>query len=137
MIPFETRKRLYKTFLMPHFNYCAKCCHFCSKRATEKLEKLNGLSLCFVWPNLNNQILVKILSTVFEIVNCNSDLDVNDNELTVSLLDQIKLRESGYILNGASPMNYAPGVIRQQNLELATKIDKFRSVTSYKVEEEN
>ena len=102
MFPFDT---LYEAFITPHFNYCSESWLFCSKRATEKLEKLNERSLRFVWHDhsssnqtllsksgqttLANQRLSKILSTVFKIVNYTSD--VNSNEVPVSLLDLINL----------------------------------------------
>ena len=78
----KTRKRLHEAFVLPHFNFCAETWHFCSKRSTEKLEKLNEQSL--VWRDqsstyqtllresgqtLTNQRPAKILGTVFKSVN--------------------------------------------------------------------
>ena len=85
MLPFETRQRLYQAFITPHFNYCAESWHFCSKRLTEKLEKVNERALRFVYRDqsstyeallkqnksntLRNQRLTKILNTVYRVVN--------------------------------------------------------------------
>ena len=41
MFPFETRIKLYQTFIVLHLNYCAESWHFCSKRSADKLEKMN------------------------------------------------------------------------------------------------
>ena len=49
MLPFETRMKLYQSFIVPHFNYCAETWNFCSKSATTKLEKLNERALRFVY----------------------------------------------------------------------------------------
>ena len=110
MFPFDIRKRLYEAFIVPHFNYCSESWHFCSKRGTEKLEKLNERSLRFVWRDhsssyqillsksgqttLANQRLSKILITVFKIETCISHADLN--EVPVSFLDLINLRKSTY-----------------------------------------
>ena len=47
MLPFEPRLKLYQAFIVPHFNYCAESWHFCIKRLTDKLEKLNERVLRF------------------------------------------------------------------------------------------
>ena len=49
MLPFETRMKLYQSFIVPHFNYCAETWNFCSKGVTTKLEKLNERALRFVY----------------------------------------------------------------------------------------
>ena len=41
------RENLYRAFIAPHFNYCAKSWHFCCNRLTEKLKKLNERALRF------------------------------------------------------------------------------------------
>ena len=43
------REKLYRTFIAPHFNYCAESWHFCSNRLTGKLKKLNEQALRFVY----------------------------------------------------------------------------------------
>ena len=40
LLPLQLRENLYRTFIAPHFNYCAESWHFCGNRLTEKLEKL-------------------------------------------------------------------------------------------------
>ena len=41
LIPEDTLLRLYKAFIMPHFNYCSSVWHFCGVRSTEKIDTLN------------------------------------------------------------------------------------------------
>ena len=85
MLPLETRKRLYRAFIIPHFNYCSETWHFCSKNDIVKLEKANERVLWFVFnekqtsycellnkiglPSLANQRLVKIVCIVFTAIN--------------------------------------------------------------------
>ena len=85
MLPFETRMKLYQSFIVPHFNCCAETWNFCSKGATTKLEKLNERALRFVYRDYSssyemlfkqsgyqtslNQRLAKILTTVYKVVN--------------------------------------------------------------------
>ena len=38
-------RKLYKAFVLPHFQYCSVVCHFCSSRNSEKLEPLNKRAL--------------------------------------------------------------------------------------------
>lgn len=108
MLPFETHMKLYQSFIVPHFNYCAETWNFCSKGATTKLEKLNERALRFVYRDhsssyemllkqsgyqtLLNQRLAKILTTVYKVVNrqCVSE----------SLCDLVELRKSNYNLRG-------------------------------------
>ena len=108
MLPFETRMKLYQSFLVPHFNYCAETWNFCSKGATTKVEKLNERALRFVYRDhgssyeillkqsgyqtLLNQSLAKILTTVYKVVNrqCVSE----------SLCGLVELRKSNYNLRG-------------------------------------
>ena len=41
ILPFDIRKNIYMSFIVPHFDYCAQTWHFCNKGSTEKLEKVN------------------------------------------------------------------------------------------------
>ena len=41
----STKARLYKAFIMPHFQYCSTIWHFCGARNSEKLELLNKHAL--------------------------------------------------------------------------------------------
>ena len=40
MLPFEIRVRIYKSFIVLHFTYCAETWHFCSKTSADKLDKV-------------------------------------------------------------------------------------------------
>ena len=48
------RLRLYKAFIMPHFNYCSPVQHFCSARNTEKIDTLNKRILRFILQDYNS-----------------------------------------------------------------------------------
>ena len=48
VLPFETRKDLYRAFILPHFKYCAETWHHCRKRCAAKLEKVNERAIRFV-----------------------------------------------------------------------------------------
>ena len=41
ILPFEIRKNIYFSFVVPHFDYCAQTWHFCNKSSADKLEKVN------------------------------------------------------------------------------------------------
>ena len=41
----STKARLYKAFIMPHFQYCSTIWHFCGARNSEKLVLLNKYAL--------------------------------------------------------------------------------------------
>ena len=85
MLPLQIRKQLYQSFIVPHFNYCSESWHFCGKRLSDKLEKLNERALRFVYRDystpyetlliknghttLVNQRLGKMMGTVFRAVN--------------------------------------------------------------------
>ena len=43
--PAVIKARLYKAFIMPHFQYCSTIWHFCGARNSEKLELLNKHAL--------------------------------------------------------------------------------------------
>ena len=49
LLPLKLWEKLYRTFIAPHFNYCAESWHFCSNRLTGKLKKLNEEALRFVY----------------------------------------------------------------------------------------
>lgn len=53
ILPFDTRMNLYRAFIVPHSNYCAETWHFCSKRASDELEKINERALRFVYQDNN------------------------------------------------------------------------------------
>ena len=108
MLPLETRKRLYRAFIIPHFNYCSETWHFCRKNGTAKLEKAKERALRFVFnekqtaygellnkiglPSLANHRLVKIICTVFTAIN-------NEHAPT-SIKKPIEFRNTKYDLRG-------------------------------------
>ena len=80
MLPFEIRRDFYLSYIVPHFNYCSETWHFCSKSATDKLEKINERAIRFVFRDkhtsykellrrlglstLQNRRLIKMVSSV-------------------------------------------------------------------------
>ena len=89
MLPFEIRRDLYLSFIVAHFNYCSKMLHFCSKGATNKLEKIHERVIRFVFRDkhtnnyeellqqlglstLQNQRLMKIATSVFKVMYSNN-----------------------------------------------------------------
>ena len=87
MLPFEIRLRIYKSFIVPHFNYCAETWHFCSKMFADKLDKVNERAVRFVFKSrstpyedllakldsnsLRHQREMKILSSVYKLLPVN------------------------------------------------------------------
>ena len=49
LLPFETRRDLYKAIILPHFNYCSETWHFRNKKTAGKLEVVNKRALRFVF----------------------------------------------------------------------------------------
>ena len=49
MLSFETRRDLYKAFILLHFDYCSKTWHFYNKKSADKLELVNKRVLRFVF----------------------------------------------------------------------------------------
>ena len=66
ILPFDTRMSLYRAFIVPYFNYYAETWHFCSKRASDKLEKINERALRFVYRDNNSsyEMLLKKVCSV-------------------------------------------------------------------------
>ena len=66
ILPFDTRMNLYRAFIVPYFNYRAETWHFCSKRASDKLEKINERALRFVYRDNNSsyEMLLKKVCSV-------------------------------------------------------------------------
>ena len=108
LLPLKLREHLYRAFIAPHFNYCAESWHFCSKRLTEKLEKLNERALRFVYQDktstyetlvvknrhstLANQRLAKMLSTMFRAIG--------NGNVPLSISELLTARNSNYNLRG-------------------------------------
>ena len=150
MLPVETRMKLYQSFIVPHFNYCAETWNFCSKGATTKLEKLNERALRFVYRDysssyemllkqsgyqtLLNQRLAKILTTVYKVVNRQG--------VSESLCDLVELRESNYNLRGdkiltlpkVNTTKYGLKTLRYEGANLWNKLpNEYRKADSYKL----
>ena len=47
LIPRDTLLKLYKAYILPHFDYCSSVWHFCGTQNTDKLEALNKRILRF------------------------------------------------------------------------------------------
>ena len=54
LISKDTLLRLYKAFIMPHFNYCSSVRHFCGVHSTEKIDTLNKRILRFILQDYNS-----------------------------------------------------------------------------------
>ena len=54
LISKDTLLRLYKAFIMPHFNYCSSVWHFCGACSTEKMDTLNKRILRFIFQGYNS-----------------------------------------------------------------------------------
>lgn len=54
LISKDTLLRLYKAFIMPHFNYCSSVWHFCGARSTEKIDTLNKRILRVILQDYNS-----------------------------------------------------------------------------------
>ena len=48
LTPRDTLLKLYKAYILPHFDYCSSVWHFCGTRNTDKLEALNKRILRFI-----------------------------------------------------------------------------------------
>ena len=60
ILPTNTKKTLYRAFILPHFLYCSEVWRHCGKRNQDKLEKLNERALRFVFKD-NNSTYDKLL----------------------------------------------------------------------------
>jgi len=54
LIPLVAKLRLYDSFIFSHLNYCSMVWHFCLKRDSDKLEKLNERALRSVFQDKEN-----------------------------------------------------------------------------------
>ena len=48
LTPRDTLLKLYKAYILPHFDYCSSVWHFCGTRNTDKLEALNNYRLLII-----------------------------------------------------------------------------------------
>ena len=148
MLPFDIRKKIYVSFIAPHFSYCAETWHFCSKSAADKLEKVNERAVRFVFKDKNTPYkellnalgrttlvehrVRKIASTVFKLINSKSPICLNE---------LIKPRTSSYELRGKDALRLPKVNTTKYGLKswhyLAPKIwnnisDAAKSCTTYK-----
>ena len=134
LLPLKLREHLYRAFIAPHFNYCAESWHFCSKRSTEKLEKLNERALRFVYQDkastyetlvvknghstLANQRLAKMLSTMFRAIGngltaCNSNYNLRgDAILKLPKVNSTKYGIKSWRYQAARLWNTIPNYLR-------------------------
>ena len=54
LIPLVAKLRLYDSFIFSHLNYCSMVWHFCLKRDSDKLQKLNERALRSVFQDKEN-----------------------------------------------------------------------------------
>ena len=54
VLPCRTKEALYRTFILPHFDYCSQIWHHCGARNARKLERVNERALRFVYKDKNN-----------------------------------------------------------------------------------
>ena len=54
LISKDTLLRLYKAFIIPHFNYCSSVWHFCGMRNSEKIDTSNKQILRFILQDYNS-----------------------------------------------------------------------------------
>ena len=94
MLPYDLRKAIYMSFIVPHFNYCAESWHFCSKSSVTKLGKVNERAIRFVFKEkstpycefrktLSRSTLAeeradKILGTIFKTFNGPTPASIRD-----------------------------------------------------------
>ena len=100
--------KLYKAFVLPHFQYCSVVWHFCSCRNSEKLESLNKRALRVVFngrESTYSQLLdrtaatslynLRVQNMLFTIHKC-----IHINFYPAYLKDLLKLRSTVYSLRG-------------------------------------
>ena len=148
-VPLKLWKKLYRAFIVPHFNCCAKSWLFCSNRLTEKLEKLNEHELCFVYRDkistyetlvvkngcstLANQRLAKMLNTVFGAIK-NGNVPTSISELTTARNSNYNLRGDAILkLPKVNSTKYGIKSWRYQAARLWNTIpNNLRNIDSYR-----
>ena len=112
ILPFETRKSIYRAFIAPHFNYCSESWHHCCKRGQNKLEKINERAIRFVTRDksttydtllkqLNllspfNQRIVKMATNVYKVAH--------GYNIPKGIGELLKERSTTYKLRGSKVM---------------------------------
>ena len=51
ILPLKIKESLYRAFILPYFNYCNQVWHYCGKRNTAKIEKVNERALGYIFKN--------------------------------------------------------------------------------------
>ena len=150
---FQSRKTVYHAFIMSNFNFCPLIWHFCSKRNTEKLEKVHFRALKFIFQDFESSyetLLGKAESTTlhlsrliflaietFKIVYGMSPSRLNDliclkqtsyNSMYTNLLDLPRPKSSRY---GTHSFRFQVAKLWNSLPEEARKITDFISFKSF------
>ena len=150
MLPFETRRDRYLTFILLHFNYCSETWNFCSESATDKLERLNERAIRFVFrdtytsysellnalglSSLKQQRLIKITLSIFNAVH-NSLAPKSIQDLIVHRKNVSYNLRGDYILSLPKPKSTTYGLnsVRYIGPKLWNSIpNMFRNITNFK-----
>ena len=111
----ESLERLYKTLVLPHFDYCSLVWDNCSNSLTDRLKKLQnkagriisgdsyGMSptntrLKLGWKDLQSRRDEKMLSTVQKIISSRSNLDHLSHLFSIARRDSYGMRISDNML---------------------------------------
>ena len=104
----STTLKLYKAFVLPHFQYCSVVWHFCSSRNSEKLETLNKRALRVVFNDREStysQLLDRAAATSLYnlrvqnmFVTIHECIHVNHDFYPAYLKDFLTLRSTVYSL---------------------------------------
>ena len=104
----STMLKLYKAFVLPHFQYCSVAWHFCSSRNSEKLESLNKRALRVVFNDREStysQLLDRAAATTLYNLRVQNMLITIHKCIHISfypayLKDLLTLRSTVYSLRG-------------------------------------
>ena len=115
LIGSDVMLKLYKAFILPHFQYCSSVWHFCSSRNTDKLESLNKRVLRAIFSDWNanynellnksgtislfNQRICNMLTSVFKCLHYNS--------YPLYMKDMFNVRNSNYSIRGTNILKLA------------------------------
>ena len=150
MLPFETRRDLYLSLILPHFNSCSETWTFCIKRAADKLERLNERAIRFVFrdkytsysellnalgpSSLKQQRLIRITLSIFNAVH-NSLAPKSIQDLIVHRKNVSYNLRGDYILSLPKPKSTTYGLnsVRYISPKLWNSLpNMFRNITSFK-----
>ena len=110
----STMLKLYKAFVLPHFQYCSVEWHFCSSRNSGKLESLNKIALHVVFnerESTYSQLLdraaatslysLRVQNMLIKIHKC-----IHINFYAAYRKDLLTLRSTVYSLRGTASTSY-------------------------------